>query len=268
MAKESDPSGFDTIAGRPDYYIEFLDARTEISDELRVKRIISELLAAGPGMSVLDVGSGTGDDARQIAESVGPDGRVVGLDHSPEMVAEARKRAANTPGLLEFVEGDALALDFPDASFDRTRTERMLIHVPDPVAAVSEMVRVTKPGGLVVASDLDGGTIFTNSSDKELAGALALGMADDLVNGWMGRQLHRYLFEAGLEEIRCVPAVILNSVAFGRRVFSGRLHQMVETGQTTAEAVDRFWAELEEGERAGWLCSGIVCFTVVGRKPV
>ena len=267
MATESDPSGFDTIVGRPDYYIEFLDARTEITDEVWVKHIISDLLAAGPGMSVLDVGSGTGDDTRQIAESVGPTGKAVGLDHSPEMVAEARKRAANAPGSLEFAQGDALALDFPDASFDRTRTERMLIHVPDPAAAVREMVRVTKPGGLVVASDLDGGTIFTNSSDEELTSALTLGLTGDLTNGWVGRRLHRLLAEAGLEEIRCVPTVILNSVAFMRRVFGGRLQLMAEAGQTTAEAIDRFWAELDEGERAGWLCSGVVCFTVVGRKP-
>ena len=48
-----------------------------------------------------------------------------------------------------------------------------------------------------------------------------------------------------------MPTVILNSVAFMRRVFSGRLQLMAEAGQTTAEAIDRFWAELDEGERKG-----------------
>ena len=62
--------------------------------------------------------------------------------------------------------------------------------------------------------------------------------------------------------------VIQNSVTFMRRVFGNRLQHMAETGQTTSEAVDQFWAELDEGERAGWLCSGVVCFTVVGRKSV
>jgi ubiquinone/menaquinone biosynthesis C-methylase UbiE len=218
-------------------------------------------------MSVLDVGSGTGDDTRQIAGSVGPTGRVVGLDQSTDMIEEARRRAADTPGSIEFVEGDALALKFADASFDRTRTERMLIHVADPVAAIGEMVRVTKPGGLVVASDIDGGTIFINSSNKELASAIILGAADDLANGWIGRRIHKYFAEAGLEEIRCVTTVIQNSVGFMRRVFGNRLQHMAATGQTTAEAVDHFWAELDEGERAGWLCSGVVCFTVAGRKP-
>lgn len=265
MAIANDPGGFDTITGRPDYYIGFLDARTEIDDELRVKRIIMDLLAAETGMHVLDVGCGPGDDARRVADVVGPTGRVVGLDRSPDMISEARRRADGTP--VEFVEGDAADLEFADASFDRTRAERVFIHLPDPVAALREMVRVTKPGGLVVVSDIDGGTIFTNSSDEELTRELDLGLTGDLAQGRLGRRLHRYFVEAGLENVGCVPTVILNSVAFMRRVFGNRLRHMVETGRTTTTAVEEFWAELDEGERAGWLCSGVVCFTVVGRKP-
>jgi len=267
MSAAAGPGGFDTIVSRPDYYIEFLDARTAIDDETRVKRVITGLLHAEDGVEVLDVGTGTGDDARALAALVAPHGKVVGLDRSPDMLAEARRRAEGSGLPIEFVQGDAQALDFPDASFDRCRAERVLIHLPDPVAAVREMVRVTRPGGLVVVSDLDGETIFVNSSNEQLTRGLVRGLTNDLTNGWVGRRLQRYLVEAGLEDVHCAAGVIQNSVAFMRIVFAGRLGAMVDAGETTAEEVAGFWAELEQGEREGWLCSGIVCFNVVGRKP-
>ena len=141
MMAETDPSGFDTIAGRPDYYIDFLDARTSIDDERRVKQVVVGLLQAQDGLDVLDVGTGTGDDARELAALVAPRGRVVGVDRSPEMVAEALRRSSGSGLPIEFVEGDAQALDFPDASFDRCRAERVLIHLRDPAAAVRIALR-------------------------------------------------------------------------------------------------------------------------------
>ena len=266
MTAAGGPTGFETIVDRPDYYIEFLDARTSIDDENYIKQLIVKLLEPSDGLSVLDVGTGTGADASQIAALVAPHGKVVGVDQSPKMIEEARRRVAGGGLPVEFVEGDALALDFADGTFDRARTERLLIHVADPVAAIREMVRVTRPGGIVVASDIDGGTMFLNSSNKDLATKLALGLTDGLANGWVGRRLQRYFIEAGLEDVRCATTIVQNSVAFMRMVAAGRLQLMVDTGQATAEDVTTFWDELDEGERAGWLCSGVVCFTVVGRK--
>jgi hypothetical protein len=88
-----------------------------------------------------------------------------------------------------------------------------------------------------------------------------------MASGWTGRRLQRYFVEAGLTDIRCVASVIQNSVAFMRMVFAGRLQMMVDAGRTTTEDVRDFWAELDQGEREGWLCSGVICFNVVGRKP-
>src|SRR5947209_7552047 len=92
---------------------------------------------------------------RQIAALVAPQGKVIGVDYSAEMIDEARARIADTQLPVEFVRGDAVALDFADASFDRCRCDRVLIHVTDPGTAVREMARVTRPGGLVVVSDID-----------------------------------------------------------------------------------------------------------------
>jgi ubiquinone/menaquinone biosynthesis C-methylase UbiE len=268
MSTKFDPTSFDAVdAENPDYFIRFLDARLTIEGELQVKRLIAGLLDAQPGHAVLDIGAGTGADTEEVAGRVGPGGRVVGVDISAKMVAEAKRRTAGSALPLEFVEGDAGVLGFDDATFDRCRGERVLMAMGDPARAVQELVRVTRPEGLVVLSELDSSTIFLNSSNQALVDRLLTGFSGRLKSPYVGRRLHRLLVEAGLEDVRCAPTVIQNSVKFMQLVFGVHLQGLVEAGETTLAEVAEFWAELEEGERAGWLCSGVVCFTVVGQKP-
>jgi ubiquinone/menaquinone biosynthesis C-methylase UbiE len=264
----ADPTGFETVdAHGPDYFVRFLDARTAIPDERRIKQLITSELRLRDGLSVLDVGSGTGSDTCEVARSVTPGGSVVGLDRSVRMVEEARRRASELGVAAEFIEGDAAALPFPDATFDRCRAERVLAFLPDPAPAVRELVRVTRPDGLVVVSEIDLGTAFLAGPDADVAAALLEAVAAGIPNGHIGRQLHRELVEAGLEDVRCLPLVVLNSVAFLRLVFGGRLDQLVADGVVTGAEAGDFWAEQERGEREGWLCTGVTCFTVVGHKP-
>jgi ubiquinone/menaquinone biosynthesis C-methylase UbiE len=89
---------------------------------------------------VLDVGAGAGDDLRALAELVSPGGRVVGVDLNPTSA--------------EVQRADACALPFADGTFDACRCDRTLQHVADPQKALAEMVRVTKPGGTVVVSEV------------------------------------------------------------------------------------------------------------------
>jgi ubiquinone/menaquinone biosynthesis C-methylase UbiE len=261
-----DSGSFGAFEEQADYYIEFLDERATLDDENVVKELIATLLAPVDGTAILDIGTGTGADAVALARSVGPRGRVVGLDRSADMLGEARRRATGSRLPVEFVQGDASALAFDDDTFDRCRAERVLVHIADPAAAVAEMVRVTKPGGVVVASDIDGGTLFVNCSDEDLTGRLIRGLTDDMVSGWVGRRLQRYFVDAGLIGVRCVPRVIRNSVPFLRLFVEHRLRAMLEAGETTEDAIAAFWDELTTGEKAGWLCSGSTCFTVTGIK--
>ena len=76
------------------------------------------MLALAPGQHVLDVGCGTGDDARDMAAIVGPGGKVVGLDNSQAMVDEAKRRAAGLSLPLEFHVGDAMHMTCAAGSFD------------------------------------------------------------------------------------------------------------------------------------------------------
>lgn len=97
----------------------------------------------------LDVGTGAGALAFALAPVVQS---VVGVDRVPELLALARVRAA-TFGNVEFVEGDATALPFEDATFDLTGTLRTLHHVERPELVVAELARVTRPGGRLLVVD-------------------------------------------------------------------------------------------------------------------
>jgi len=100
------------------------------------------------GHTVLDVAGGSGEPGLTIAEKVGPGGSVTCTDAVAEMV-EAARHEANRRGLanVQFRQCTADSLPFPDNSFDATVCRLGIMFVPDPVAAVREMLRVTKPGG-------------------------------------------------------------------------------------------------------------------------
>jgi SAM-dependent methyltransferase len=102
------------------------------------------------GDRVLDVGSGTGalSAAAAAVESV----RVTGIDPSPAYVRYAQEHADG-----RFEVGDSVALPFPDDAFDRTLSMLVLNFVPDAAAALQQMIRVTRPGGVVAAAVWDYG---------------------------------------------------------------------------------------------------------------
>lgn len=101
-----------------------------------------------PEMPVLDVACGTGAVARLIAPKVRP-GRVVGFDLNPAMLEIARSLGIEG---VEWHEGDATSLPFPDAEFDVVLCQQGLQFMPDKAAAAAEMARVLRPGGRVAIS--------------------------------------------------------------------------------------------------------------------
>jgi ubiquinone/menaquinone biosynthesis C-methylase UbiE len=107
------------------------------------------------GTSLLDVGCGPGSITCDFAELVAP-AKVVGLDRSAEIVAQAASLAAER-GVenVEFVTGNIYDLDFEDETFDLVHAHQVLQHLTDPVAALREMRRVAKPGAIVAVRDAD-----------------------------------------------------------------------------------------------------------------
>ncbi|MDP9166256.1 MAG: methyltransferase domain-containing protein [Actinomycetota bacterium] len=117
--------------------------------------LLLERAGIGAGMRVLDIGTGPGDVAFQLADLVGPDGSVTGVDRDPSQLAAAEQRRA-TAGLANVVfrQGDARTFVDPEP-FDAVVGRLLLFHLPDAVDVIAHHARGLRPGGTFVAVDYD-----------------------------------------------------------------------------------------------------------------
>ena len=151
----------------PDFFVRFMDEAQKPAGIQASKRLMLKRMALTPGQAVLEVGCGPGTDIFDLAEIIGPAGRLVGIDASEVMIAEARRRASERQLPITFEVGQVQALPFPDATFDVCRAARLLEHLPDAGRALTEMVRVTRQGGRVVVFDFDWDTLIIDHPDKD-----------------------------------------------------------------------------------------------------
>jgi ubiquinone/menaquinone biosynthesis C-methylase UbiE len=188
--------------------ITYLDeaARTDAGRDY--KRWLLESLDLQPGHVVIDVGCGPGTDLASLADAVGPEGTVIGVDADPDMVEEARRRSAETP-VIDVRLGDAHDLHLPDKSVDRARVDRVLQHVEDPVRALVDLRRVLRPGGLLGLAEPDWDTLAIDDRDLATSRAFARFIADRTRNGVIGRQLARLATDAGFTVRTVRPMVVL-----------------------------------------------------------
>jgi len=200
-----------------------------------------------PGLTVLDLASGAGEPAVQIARAVGPSGRVVATDLADPMLEGARRRAA-TEGLKQLtVEvADMEALPFPDASFDRVTCRFGIMFAPDTAKALSESKRVLKPGGR--AAYLVWSLLERNSIFRAIDGA-----ARDLLNGsLLDRPTHPFRFADGSLAIRMVEAGLAvvedRTIAYAPEIEAG---QPFWRPQVEMMLADRLSA-LDKGARAAF----------------
>ncbi len=243
----------------------YLDLLADVIDV--AKRQSMDLLQLAPGMSVVDIGCGVGRDATRLAECVGPNGRVVGIDLSPELIAEARARHAAAGLPLAFEVGNAEALAFADASFDAARVDRVLQHLVDPAQAVREMVRVVRPGGRLAALEPDWETVAVAGCDLEVTRAVVRHKVDETVaHGTIGRDLRRLLSEAGCRAVTAEQgAATFDTLALADRVMGLRrsLAGATAKGLVSSTRAEAWWRSLEAQDRAGTFYAAM-CGVIAG----
>lgn len=193
-----------------------------------------------PGRAVLDIGCGPGTITYGLAERVAP-GRVVGIDRESGPL-DAADRRAEERGLdnLTFRVGDAYALDLPDDSFDVVHAHQVLQHLTDPVAALVEMRRVCRPGGVVAVRDADYAAMTWHPAsaalDRWLDVYRRVARHNDAEPD-AGRRLKSWVMAAGFTEPACTASAWCFASADERAWWAGTWAQRVTDSALAGQAV-------------------------------
>lgn len=169
-------------------------------------RLLLQLAGVGPGMRVLDLGTGLGSVAFQIAELVGADGSVLGIDREAPMLAVAESR--RTTDTVAFAQADATSYRDPEP-FDAVVARLLLFHLPGAVGALRHHRAALRPGGLMVAIDFDCGTARAEPAVPLVAtvlGWVEAAFRSAGANPRIGAALAPMLREAGFEDVQTIGA--------------------------------------------------------------
>ncbi len=184
--------------------IERLEFRAKDPTFTAYREAYLELIDLPPTAAVLDLGCGTGVVTRALAARDGFAGRFTGIDQSPEFIAAAESLASKdgVGERVEFVVGDAHALDLPAASFDAAVAHTLVSHVRDPLAVLTEAARVVLPDGPVAVFDGDYASLTFGCSDPQLGEAMEHALQSVIMSSpRVMRELPRLLPQAGLRLI-------------------------------------------------------------------
>jgi ubiquinone/menaquinone biosynthesis C-methylase UbiE len=227
------------------------------------------MLRVGPGAAVLEAGCGTGQDAVALSALVGREGRVVGVDSSQVMLSQAVERATKSGSPVEFYLGDVQRLVFDAGTFDAVRSSRLLCHLDEPRHALTEMIRVLRPGGHVVAIEPDHDTLVIASPQRECTRKIVNAFGDGFRDGWTGRWLPVWCRELGLCDVQVEPFTIQMDYEFVMDAIGlhKKVEQLQQAGAITAAEASTWMTFQKQAAETGLFFSAITVFMVAGRKP-
>lgn len=210
-----------------------------------------------PGASLLDVGAGPGTITVDLARRLAP-GRVVGVDASADVVAQAQAHAA-AEGVtnVTFATADAYRLDAADGSFDIVHTHQLLQHLARPVDALREFRRVAGPNGLVAAREVDYAGIIIHPHIPALDDWLDLLLRMGRTNGGepsAGRRLKAWARAAGFADVAVSASTWLFETDEQRAWWGGSWADRALHSSYADHALEQGIADRADLERisAGW----------------
>lgn len=221
-----------------------------------------------PGQSLLDAGCGTGDDVLGIYQGMKGSVKLAGVDLDADTLDVARKRAESAGADIDFQQADLSALPYEDESFDVVRSDRVFQHLLDPMGVLKEMIRVTRPGGQVVAVDVDWGTLVLDHPQPEFTDHITAFARDHHTNGRSGRQLHQWFHKAGLQDIEgYADAVCVRDWEIAGYIWGlpALIEKMVETGAASRSDADSWLKDAAGHAEKGLFCSSMTGFVMKGR---
>jgi ubiquinone/menaquinone biosynthesis C-methylase UbiE len=193
---------------------------------------------------------------------------VVGIDSSQVMLSQAAERANKTGSPVEFHLADVQRLAFDDGTFDGVRSSRLLCHVDDPRRALTEMIRVLRPGGHLVAIEPDHDTLVIASPQRECTRKIVNAFGDGFRDGWTGRWLPVWCRELGLCDVQVEPFTIQMDYEFVIDTLGlhKKVEQLQQAGSITAAEAPAWMTFQKRAAEAGSFFSAITVFMVGGRK--
>ncbi len=255
----------------PATLIAALEDRGRTPSQARLRRRFLRFARIAPGQRVLEVGSGSGVVARDVAAIVGKGGHVVGVDSGRMVIAVARRlaRRASLDGHLEFRVADAARLPFRPRRFDTAIAVTLLLHVDRPAAVLSEMIRVTRSGGTVGAQDQDFGTLALTHPDPALTARILDAVAKSrYAEPCSGRRLPGLFAAAGLRRVRVLADVYQDTTlgSYTRTFLERRAEHAVRLGITDPAGAQRWLDGFVTLARAGAFVMTLNYYGVTGVK--
>lgn len=240
-------------------------------DMIERRRRVRQALALAPGERVIDIGCGPGFLTAEVADDVGPSGWSCGLDLSASMLALARARSAGQPGAawVDFREGDAAALPFPDAAFDAAVATQVYEYVGDVARALAELHRVLRPGGRAVIVDTDWDSIVWHSTDGRRTARILAAWDEHLADPHLPRSLRPLLRQAGFvaEKPEAVTTINVEFAGYSRGA-ADLVAAFVPGRQGIAQEDAAAWLEdLRQIDEAGAYFFSLAQYLFLAVKP-
>lgn len=213
-----------------------------------------------PGERVLDVGSGPGFLANEIAKAVGNSGSVCGVDISEPLLEIARSRGEDKYG-IEFRYGDATQLPYQDGEFDAIVSTQVLEYVPDVHAALAEFHRVVRPGGRVGLLDTDWDSIVWHSIDRQGMNRILTAWEEHAADPFLPRTLAKQLKTAGFQ-VEAQKIIPLYNAEYDQNTYSNRIIDLIVPFVVGREGITQDDAERWARELRGYGQNGEYFFSL------